>query len=52
MLLYYFFCWEDEWASKLRIEFDLMLAERDQIERLIHQLEIEREALKKEKAAV
>jgi ATP-dependent Clp protease ATP-binding subunit ClpB len=38
----------DEAASKLRIEIDSMPAELDQIERRIRQLEIEREALKRE----
>jgi ATP-dependent Clp protease ATP-binding subunit ClpB len=42
----------DEAASKLRIEIDSMPAELDQIERRIRQLEIEREALKREQAAV
>jgi len=41
----------DEAASKLRIEIDSMPAELDMIERRIRQLEIEREALKREKAA-
>ncbi len=41
----------DEAASKLRIEIDSMPAELDQIERRIRQLEIEREALKREQAA-
>ncbi len=40
----------DEAASKLRIEIDSMPAELDQIERRIRQLEIEREALKREEA--
>jgi ATP-dependent Clp protease ATP-binding subunit ClpB len=39
----------DEAASKLRIENDSMPAELDEIRRRIMQLEIEREALKKEK---
>jgi ATP-dependent Clp protease ATP-binding subunit ClpB len=39
----------DEAASKLRIEIDSMPAELDEIERRIMQLEIEREALRKEK---
>jgi ATP-dependent Clp protease ATP-binding subunit ClpB len=38
----------DEAASKLRIEIDSMPAELDQIERRIRQLEIEREALRRE----
>jgi len=42
----------DEAASKLRIEIDSMPAELDQIERRIRQLEIEREALRREQAAV
>lgn len=39
----------DEAASRIRIEMDSMPAELDQIRREILQLEIEREALKKEK---
>ncbi len=39
----------DEAASKLRIEIDSMPAELDEVERRIKQLEIEREAMKKEK---
>lgn len=39
----------DEAASKLRIEIDSMPEELDEIERRIKQLEIEREAIKKEK---
>jgi ATP-dependent Clp protease ATP-binding subunit ClpB len=39
----------DEAASKLRIEIDSMPGELDEVERRIKQLEIEREALKKEK---
>jgi ATP-dependent Clp protease ATP-binding subunit ClpB len=39
----------DEAASKLRIEIDSMPAELDDIERKIRQLEIERQAVKKEK---
>ena len=39
----------DEAASRLRIELDSMPTELDEIERKIMQLEIEREALKKEK---
>jgi len=39
----------DEAASKLRMEIDSMPAELDELERRIMQLEIEREALKKEK---
>ena len=39
----------DESASKLRIEIDSMPEELDSIERKIKQLEIEREALKREK---
>ena len=42
----------DEAASKLRIEIDSMPAELDQIERRIRQLEIEREALRREQANV
>ncbi|HET9137263.1 MAG TPA: Clp protease N-terminal domain-containing protein [Candidatus Kapabacteria bacterium] len=42
----------DEAASKLRIEIDSMPAELDQLERKIRQLEIEREALKRELAAM
>ena len=38
----------DEAASKLRMEIDSMPAELDEIERRIMQLEIEREALRKE----
>ncbi len=38
----------DEAASRLRIEIDSMPAELDEIERKIRQLEIERQALKKE----
>jgi ATP-dependent Clp protease ATP-binding subunit ClpB len=39
----------DEAASKLRMEIDSMPAELDEVERRIMQLEIEREALRKEK---
>jgi len=39
----------DEAASKLRMEIDSMPAELDEIERRVMQLEIEREALRKEK---
>ncbi len=39
----------DEAASKLRIEIDSMPAELDEVERKVRQLEIERQALKKEK---
>ncbi|KCZ73513.1 ATP-dependent chaperone ClpB [Candidatus Methanoperedens nitroreducens] len=39
----------DEAASKLRIEIDSMPSELDDIERKIRQLEIERQAVKKEK---
>jgi len=39
----------DEAASKLRIEIDSMPAELDEVERRLKQLEIERQALKKEK---
>jgi ATP-dependent Clp protease ATP-binding subunit ClpB len=39
----------DEAASKLRMEIDSMPAELDEIERRIMQLEIEREALRKER---
>ena len=42
----------DEAASKLRIEIDSMPVELDQVERRIRQLEIEREALKREEANV
>jgi ATP-dependent Clp protease ATP-binding subunit ClpB len=42
----------DESASKLRIEIDSMPIELDEIERKIMQLEIEKEALKKEKDPV
>ena len=38
----------DEAASRLRIEIDSMPVEMDEIERKITQLEIERQALKKE----
>src|SRR6059036_1520767 len=38
----------DESASKLRMEIDSLPAELDEVERRIRQLEIEREALKKE----
>src|SRR5438132_552433 len=38
----------DEAASKLRMEIDSMPAELDEVERRIRQLEIEREALRKE----
>jgi ATP-dependent Clp protease ATP-binding subunit ClpB len=41
----------DECASKLRIEIDSMPAEIDEIQRKITQVEIEREALKKESDA-
>ena len=41
----------DECASRLRIEIDSMPAEIDEIQRKITQLEIEREALKKESDA-
>ena len=41
----------DEAASRLRIEIDSMPTEIDQVERRIMQLEIEREALRKEKDA-
>jgi ATP-dependent Clp protease ATP-binding subunit ClpB len=41
----------DEAASKLRIEIDSLPAELDQIERRIRQLEIEREALRREQEA-
>src|SRR5204863_6885230 len=41
----------DEAASKLRMEIDSMPAELDELERRIMQLEIEREALRKEKDA-
>ncbi|MBN2354822.1 AAA family ATPase, partial [candidate division KSB1 bacterium] len=39
----------DEAASTLRIEIDSMPAELDEVERKVRQLEIERQALKKEK---
>ena len=39
----------DEAASKLRMEIDSMPAELDEVRRRIMQLEIEREALRKEK---
>ncbi len=39
----------DEAASKLRMEIDSMPAELDELERRVMQLEIEREALRKEK---
>ncbi|MBN1543406.1 ATP-dependent chaperone ClpB [candidate division KSB1 bacterium] len=39
----------DEAASKLRIEIDSMPVELDEVERRLKQLEIERQALKKEK---
>lgn len=39
----------DEAASRLRIEIDSMPVELDEVERKIRQLEIEREALRKEK---
>src|SRR2546428_88791 len=39
----------DEAAAKLRMEIDSMPAELDELERQIRQLEIEREALRKEK---
>jgi ATP-dependent Clp protease ATP-binding subunit ClpB len=39
----------DEAAARLRMEIDSMPAELDEVERQIRQLEIEREALKKEK---
>jgi ATP-dependent Clp protease ATP-binding subunit ClpB len=42
----------DEAASKLRIEIDSMPEELDEIERRIKQLEIEREAVKREFASV
>jgi ATP-dependent Clp protease ATP-binding subunit ClpB len=42
----------DEAASKLRMEIDSMPAELDEVERRIMQLEIEREALRKEKDKV
>src|SRR5204862_7583653 len=38
----------DEAASKLRMEIDSMPAELDEVDRRIRQLEIEREALRKE----
>lgn len=42
----------DEAASRLRIEIDSMPAELDEIERKIRQLEIERQAVRKEKDPV
>src|SRR5207245_6107717 len=39
----------DEAASKLRMEIDSMPVELDEVQRRIMQLEIEREALRKEK---
>src|SRR6202040_1530245 len=39
----------DEAAAKLRMEIDSMPAELDEVERRVMQLEIEREALRKEK---
>lgn len=42
----------DESASRLRIEIDSMPSELDEIERRVRQLEIERQAVKKEKDAV
>src|SRR5215472_7005440 len=39
----------DEAASKLRMEIDSMPAELDEVRRRVSQLEIEREALRKEK---
>ena len=39
----------DESAAKLRLEMNSMPEELDQLERLIRQLEIEREAIKREK---
>ena len=41
----------DEAAAKLRTEIDSMPAELDEVHRRVMQLEIEREALKKEKDA-
>ncbi len=41
----------DEAASKLRTEIDSMPSELDEVERRVRQLEVEREALKKEKGA-
>src|SRR6188472_891199 len=41
----------DEAASRLRMEIDSMPAELDEVERRVMQLEIEREALRKEKDA-
>ena len=41
----------DEAAARLRIEIDSLPAELDEVERAIRQLEIEREALRKEKDA-
>ncbi len=41
----------DESASRLRIEIDSMPSELDEIERRVRQLEIERQAVKKEKDA-
>ncbi len=42
----------DESASRLRIEIDSMPSELDEIERRVRQLEIERQAVKKEKDTV
>jgi len=42
----------DESASRLRIEIDSMPSELDEIERRVRQLEIERQAVKKEKDSV
>ena len=42
----------DEAASRLRIEIDSLPQEIDEVERRIMQLEIERQALQKEKDAV
>jgi hypothetical protein len=41
----------DEAASRLRIEIDSLPLEIDTVERRVTQLQIERQALKKEKAA-
>ncbi len=41
--------WQDEAASRLKIELDSMPTEIDMIEREIMQFEMERQALKKEK---
>jgi ATP-dependent Clp protease ATP-binding subunit ClpB len=42
----------DESAARLRMEIDSMPAELDEVERRIMQLEIEREALRKERSRI